>query len=72
MDRSQLKPLVVTLGIGFTGAGLGTYAGLPAAPLIGASIAVSLALAPSAQSKWRSSESLDQAAIIIDIVQDSR
>ena len=43
MDRSQLKSLIVTLAIGFAGAGLGTYAGLPAAPLIGASISVSLA-----------------------------
>ncbi len=43
IDRAQAKSALLTLAIGFSGAALATYAGLPAAPLIGASIFVSVA-----------------------------
>jgi membrane AbrB-like protein len=43
MQKPSLKPLLLTLAIGFSGAGAATLAGLPAAPLVGASIAVSIA-----------------------------
>ena len=43
MDRAKFKSVLLTLSIGLAGAGLASYARLPAAPLIGASISVSLA-----------------------------
>lgn len=43
INRARATSAVLTLAIGFSGAALATYAGLPAAPLIGASIFVSLA-----------------------------
>lgn len=43
MQDQSYTSLLLTLGIGFSGAGAATLAGLPAAPLVGASIAVSIA-----------------------------
>jgi membrane AbrB-like protein len=39
----DLRNILVTLGIGFTGAGIAAFAGLPAAALVGATLAVSCA-----------------------------
>jgi membrane AbrB-like protein len=43
MPKISFRSLLLTLSIGFAGAATATLAGLPAAPLVGASIAVSIA-----------------------------
>lgn len=43
MPSNSIRSLLLTLSIGFSGATVATLAGLPAAPLVGASISVSIA-----------------------------